>query len=61
MRFACSRGPACAEAATAASATRAVTRFTNELAATGDQCISVLHSLTIFESAGEYIGGSQVE
>jgi hypothetical protein len=57
MRFACSRGPACADAANEASATTAVTRFTNETTSTGDQGISVLHSLAVSETAGEYIGG----
>ena len=56
MRFACSRGPALACDANAASTTTAVTRFTNVLTQSGDQRISVLHSLAVIETAGEYIG-----
>jgi hypothetical protein len=57
MRRACSRGPAPAAAANAASATSVVTRITIEPACVGDQRISVLHSLASFEAAVEYIGG----
>src|SRR5262245_4631134 len=52
MRFACSRGPAFADATNAASASAAVTRITNESTQSGDQGISVLHSLAVLRNCG---------